>query len=169
MSFFFFSAAYEEQELTMTVFSDQDNSVISGNGSQQPHSSTPQPRPPSYGPGGSVSRGSQLGMGPNPETQSNAYATINKFPMGASMGRRSLFNGSLGFVDGTPGGPQQMSPHMQMQMQGERDYATLEKMSAQHCKNYKPHMLKQTERIAIFLMKYSLAQQDKIFASVQFL
>ena len=24
--------AYEEQELTMTVFSDQDNSVISGNG-----------------------------------------------------------------------------------------------------------------------------------------
>ena len=42
------------------------------------------------------------------ETQSNAYATINKLPM-APASRRSLFNGSLDLVD------------------GERDYATLDK------------------------------------------
>ena len=42
------------------------------------------------------------------ETQSNAYATINKLPM-ASSSRRSLFNGSLDITD------------------HERDYATLEK------------------------------------------
>ena len=44
------------------------------------------------------------------ETQSNAYATINKLPM-ASSSRRSLFNGSLDI------------------MEQERDYATLEKAS----------------------------------------
>ena len=44
------------------------------------------------------------------ETQSNAYATINKLPM-ASSSRRSLFNGSLDIMD------------------HERDYATLEKAS----------------------------------------
>ena len=87
--------AYEEQELTMTVFSDQDNSVISGSQRQN---------------GGSISRGSHL------ETQSNAYATINKLPM-ATSSRRSLFNGSLGFTDGG----MDASGHM------ERDYATLEK------------------------------------------
>ena len=42
------------------------------------------------------------------ETQSNAYATINKLPM-APASRRSLFNGSLDILD------------------GERDYATLDK------------------------------------------
>merc|ERR1719242_429751 len=85
--------AYEEQELTMTVLSDQDNSVISGNGgSGNSHSRR-----------GSISQ-SQL------DTQSNAYATINKLPM-ASSSRRSLFNGSLDIMD------------------QERDYATLEKAS----------------------------------------
>ena len=44
------------------------------------------------------------------ETQSNAYATINKMPM-ASTSRRSLFNGSMDIAD------------------GERDYATLDKSS----------------------------------------
>ena len=44
------------------------------------------------------------------ETQSNAYATINKLPM-ASSSRRSLFNGSLDITE------------------QERDYATLEKAS----------------------------------------
>ena len=44
------------------------------------------------------------------DTQSNAYATINKLPM-ASSSRRSLFNGSLDIMD------------------QERDYATLEKAS----------------------------------------
>ena len=44
------------------------------------------------------------------ETQSNAYATINKLPM-ASSSRRSLFNGSLDIGE------------------QERDYATLEKAS----------------------------------------
>ena len=42
------------------------------------------------------------------ETQSNAYATINKLPMAPSS-RRSLFNGSLDIMD------------------HERDYATLDK------------------------------------------
>ena len=42
------------------------------------------------------------------ETQSNAYATINKLPMAPSS-RRSLFNGSLGLED--------------------REYATLDKSS----------------------------------------
>merc|ERR1719323_1666271 len=69
--------AYEEQELTMTEFSDQDNSVISG-GQQAPT--------------GSVGRASHL----HPlDAQSNAYATINKLPM-VPASRRSLFNGSLG-------------------------------------------------------------------------
>ena len=111
-SFFFnlTGLAYEEQELTMTVFSDQDNSVISGNG--QSHSTPQQPpaQPAHMGSrAGSVSRASHFN---GADTQSNAYATINKLPM--SMGRRSLFNGSLGFVDGNNGGQ-------------ERDYATLEK------------------------------------------
>ena len=44
------------------------------------------------------------------ETQSNAYATINKLPMAGSS-RRSLFNGSLDITD-----------HNES-----RDYATLEK------------------------------------------
>jgi len=83
--------AYEEQELTMTVFSDQDNSVISGNG----------------GSGNSQSRRGSVSQS-HLETQSNAYATINKLPM-APASRRSLFNGSLDLVD------------------GERDYATLDK------------------------------------------
>ena len=60
---------------------------------------------------GSVSRASHL------ETQSNAYATINKLPMVAGSSRRSLFNGSLGFTD----------QHHQDLAQPERDYATLEK------------------------------------------
>jgi hypothetical protein len=107
--------AYEEQELTMTVFSDQDNSVISGgngngNGSQN------------HAPGGmmngsrhgSVSRASHL------ETQSNAYATINKLPMVAGSSRRSLFNGSLGFTDHGQHTGDIIPPP-------ERDYATLEK------------------------------------------
>ena len=85
--------AYEEQELTMTVFSDQDNSVISGNG----------------GSGNSQSRRGSVSQS-NLETQSNAYATINKLPM-APASRRSLFNGSLDLAD------------------GERDYATLDKSS----------------------------------------
>merc|ERR1712025_1557474 len=83
--------AYEEQELTMTVFSDQDNSVISGNG----------------GSGNSQSRRGSVSQS-HLETQSNAYATINKLPM-APASRRSLFNGSLDLVDGG------------------RDYATLDK------------------------------------------
>ena len=62
---------------------------------------------------GSVSRASHL------ETQSNAYATINKLPMVAGSSRRSLFNGSLGFTDHGHGGEMIPSP--------ERDYATLEK------------------------------------------
>jgi len=94
---------YEEQELTMTVFSDQDNSVISGNGSV-----SQTPAGVSGSRVGSISRGSHL------ETQSNAYATINKLPM-ATSSRRSLFNGSLGLTDG--------NHHHQV----ERDYATLEK------------------------------------------
>ena len=92
----------------MTVMSDQDNSVISGNGNGSV----------SHGPGGgggsrvgSVSRGSLHHL----ETQSNAYATINKLPM-ATSSRRSLFNGSLGLAGGPGGGEG-----------GERDYATLEK------------------------------------------
>merc|ERR1711884_932028 len=83
--------AYEEQELTMMVFSDQENSVISGNG----------------GSGNSQSRRGSVSQS-HLETQSNAYATINKLPM-APASRRSLFNGSLDLVD------------------GERDYATLDK------------------------------------------
>jgi len=83
--------AYEEQELTMTVFSDQDNSVISGNG----------------GSGNSQSRRGSVSQS-HLETQSNAYATINKLPMAPSS-RRSLFNGSLDIMD------------------HERDYATLDK------------------------------------------
>ena len=87
----------------MTVFSDQDNSVISGNG--QTHS-TPQQHPaqqPHMGSrAGSVSRASHFAA----DAQSNAYATINKIPM--SMGRRSLFNGSLGFVDGANNMPGQV-------------------------------------------------------------
>ena len=66
---------------------------------------------------GSVSRASHL------ETQSNAYATINKLLMVAgSQSRRSLFNGSLGFADSghhPNGGDIMQTP--------ERDYATLEK------------------------------------------
>ena len=64
---------------------------------------------------GSVSRASHL------ETQSNAYATINKLPMVPGSSRRSLFNGSLGFADGGhhTGGEVISTP--------ERDYATLEK------------------------------------------
>jgi len=61
----------------MTVLSDQDNSVISGNGGS-----------------GNSRRGSMSGM----ETQSNAYATISKLPMAPSS-RRSLFNGSLDISD----------------------------------------------------------------------
>lgn len=99
-AFLSFFSAYEEQELTMTVFSDQDNSVISGNG--QAHS-TPQNIPGGNhhhllgSRNGSISRASHLA---GYDTQSNAYATINKVPI--SLGRRSLFNGSLGFVDGVP-------------------------------------------------------------------
>lgn len=83
--------AYEEQELTMTVFSNEDNSVISGNG----------------GSGNSQSRRGSVSQS-NLDTQSNAYATINKLPMAPSS-RRSLFNGSLDILD------------------HERDYATLDK------------------------------------------
>jgi len=75
----------------MTVFSDQDNSVISGNG----------------GSGNSQSRRGSVSQS-HLETQSNAYATINKLPMAPSS-RRSLFNGSLDIMD------------------HERDYATLDK------------------------------------------
>ena len=61
---------------------------------------------------GSVSRASHL------ETQSNAYATINKLPMVAGSSRRSLFNGSLGFTEHAQG---------EILPPPERDYATLEK------------------------------------------
>ena len=66
---------------------------------------------------GSVSRASHL------ETQSNAYATINKLPMVPGSSRRSLFNGSLGFTDGGHHDPRsgEIIPTP------ERDYATLEK------------------------------------------
>merc|ERR1719195_1728498 len=73
--------AYEEQELTMTVLSDQENSVISGNG----------------GSGNSQSRRDSISQS-QLETQSNAYATINKLPIAGSS-RRSLFNGSLDITD----------------------------------------------------------------------
>lgn len=63
---------------------------------------------------GSVSRASHL------ETQSNAYATINKLPMVAGSSRRSLFNGSLGFTDHGQHTGDIIPPP-------ERDYATLEK------------------------------------------
>ena len=72
----------------MTVFSDQDNSVISGgtNAHNNPNINDNgqqlQLRP------GSVSRQSQLLAAA--ETQSNAYATINKLPM-LPASRRSLF------------------------------------------------------------------------------
>merc|ERR1719510_1607003 len=105
--------AYEEQELTMTVFSDQDNSVISGNGAgngSQIHA----PGGINGSRTGSVSRASHL------ETQSNAYATINKLPMVAGSSRRSLFNGSLGFTDHGQHTGDIIPPP-------ERDYATLEK------------------------------------------
>merc|ERR1712203_332949 len=69
--------AYEEQELTMTVFSDQDNSVISGQTPQNGNGNGAS-RP------GSISRAS----GFNPETNSNAYATINKLPLVATASRR---------------------------------------------------------------------------------
>ena len=99
----------------MTVFSDQDNSVISGNGqthsTPQPTAGAPVQQPHMGSRAGSVSRASHFA---GADAQSNAYATINKIPM--SMGRRSLFNGSLGFVDGGNNPPGQ-----------ERDYATLEK------------------------------------------
>jgi hypothetical protein len=49
----------------------------------------------------------------NADSQSNAYATINKLPMVATAGRRRSLLGL-----GNPGG-----------MEPERDYATLEKMS----------------------------------------
>jgi len=65
----------------MTVFSDQDNSVISGNG----------------GSGNSQSRRGSVSQS-HLETQSNTYATINKLPMAPSS-RRSLFNGSLDIMD----------------------------------------------------------------------
>ena len=100
--------AYEEQELTMTVFSDQDNSVISGQNSGNGQ--------------GSVSRQSAHLLA-TADTQSNAYATINKLPM-VPASRRSLFNGSLG-IDGQSGG-HQVDP-LAMYLHPERDYATLEK------------------------------------------
>lgn len=95
--------AYEEQELTMTVFSDQENSVISGTGTSNNGNNG---HPDMSSRIGSVSRASHL------DTQSNAYATINKLPMVPSS-RRSLFNGTLG-LHGPDGEP---AP----------DYATLEK------------------------------------------
>ena len=99
--------AYEEQELTMTVFSDQENSVIS---SGQQHANG--------GGHGSVSAAHH----PHLDAQSNAYATINKLPM-VPASRRSLFNGSLA-LNGEDGDPQQ---HLIAASYGERDYATLEK------------------------------------------
>merc|ERR1712025_1415922 len=87
----------------MTVFSDQENSVISGQ--------TPQPNGNGASRPGSISRASAF-VGGNPETNSNAYATINKLPLVATASRRRSL---LGLV--TP-----MDHH-------ERDYATLEKMS----------------------------------------
>jgi hypothetical protein len=90
--------AYEEQELTMTVFSDQDNSVISGSNALN---------------GGSVSRASH-----HLDSQSNAYATINKLPM-VPASRRSL---------GLNGGGEDDSTHQHLIASPyERDYATLEK------------------------------------------
>ena len=60
----------------MTVFSDQDNSVISGgNGNGSTINEYGQQQQQQMRPG-SVSRQSHL-----METQSNAYATINKLPM----------------------------------------------------------------------------------------
>ena len=79
----------------------QDNSVISGQTPQNGNGNGAS-RP------GSISRAS----GFNPETNSNAYATINKLPLVATASRRRSL---LGLV--TP-----MDHH-------ERDYATLEKMS----------------------------------------
>lgn len=79
----------------------QDNSVISG---QAPGNGNGASRP------GSISRASAFaGM----ETNSNAYATINKLPLVATASRRrsllGLVNNSMDNMD--------------------RDYATLEKMS----------------------------------------
>ena len=102
--------AYEEQELTMTVFSDQDNSVISGGG----------------GAGNGQHAAGVVGASHHLDTQSNAYATINKLPM-VPASRRSLFNGSLALngEDGDDGGGIQQ--HLIAASYGERDYATLEK------------------------------------------
>ncbi|XP_040572795.1 cadherin-87A [Lepeophtheirus salmonis] len=84
--------AYEEQELTMTVFTDQENSVISGNNGQNQNN-------------GNNHSGHDSNL---METQSNAYATINKFPNTLSSRRTNLFNSAL-------------------DLNSERDYATLEK------------------------------------------
>jgi len=94
--------AYEEQELTMTVFSDQDNSVISGQTPQANGNGASRP--------GSISRASGF---MNADTNSNAYATINKLPLVATASRRRSL---LGLVNTSIDGI-------------ERDYATLEKMS----------------------------------------
>jgi hypothetical protein len=90
--------AYEEQELTMTVFSDQENSVISG---QNPHDNSNSSHPGSVGRQSAAAHAQQQIM--NSDAHSNAYATINKLPLAAA--NRSSFLG------GPP----------------ERDYATLEK------------------------------------------
>ena len=124
--------AYEEQELTMMVFSDQvcqfyssnqscklhfhelclqENSVISGQTPQQNGNGTSRP--------GSISRASAF---MNAETNSNAYATINKMPLvaGTASRRRSL----LGMVHDSHDNSRIESGHGH-----QRDYATLEKMS----------------------------------------
>lgn len=100
--------AYEEQELTMTVFSDQENSVLSGAGGSSSQEQTPAG-------GESVSRASASHLVAG-DAQSNAYATINKLPM-APASRRSLFGSGLEPVD------PQLAPYLLP----ERDYATLEK------------------------------------------
>merc|ERR1712029_439570 len=103
--------AYEEQELTMMVFSDQENSVISGQTPQQNGNGTSRP--------GSISRASAF---MNAETNSNAYATINKMPLvaGTASRRRSL----LGMVHDSHD-----NSRIEHGQGHQRDYATLEKMS----------------------------------------
>ncbi len=83
--------AYEEQELTMTVFSDQDNSVISGSQNGNGATGANNTSRPS-----SVLGGSRLAA--PVDAQSNAYATINKLPM-IPASRRSLFGADSGLPD----------------------------------------------------------------------
>jgi len=92
----------------MTVLSDQENSVMSGTGNS---STTNGHHPHPNFPGSSVGRAAASHL--MADTQSNAYATINKLP---GSGGSAMGASRRGF-DGRSGSPPPPPP----------DYATLEK------------------------------------------